>query len=99
MVNAQDFSDIGLSAWQVSDRVAKGDYECDGFSAGGRLVARIAEIADSQNHHPDVSLAYPGVVTVTTTSHDVEALTDRDLTLARAVDEASGEFMPRGGGE
>lgn len=99
MVNAQEFSDIGLSAWQVSGTSAEATYACDGFGAGGRFVARIAELADSMNHHPDVSLAYPGVVTVTTTSHDVEALTGRDLTLARAVDEASGEFISQGAGE
>lgn len=93
MVNAQDFSDLGLSAWQVSDTSARGRYECADFTAGGSFVARIAEIADSQDHHPDVALAYPGVVTVTTTSHDVEALTGRDLTLARAVDEASAAFV------
>jgi 4a-hydroxytetrahydrobiopterin dehydratase len=96
MVTEQEFSDLGLSAWQVSDTSAEGVYECAGFTAGGRFVARIAEIADAQNHHPDVSLAYPGVVRVTTTSHDVEALTGRDLTLARAVDEASAQFLGSG---
>lgn len=36
---------------------------------------------------------------MTTTSDDVEALTGRALTLARALDAASGEFMSENGGE
>lgn len=98
MVDTPDFSDIALTAWQVSGTEAVATYECDTFGAAGRFVARIAEIADAQNHHPEVALAYPGVVTVTTTSHDVGALTGRDLTLASAVEEASGEFMSRASG-
>ena len=91
MTTAEDFSKLGLTEWQVSGDTAEASYECGSFTAGGTLVARIAAIADSQNHHPDVSLGYPGVVKVTTSSHDVGALTDRDLTLAQAIHAAAAE--------
>jgi 4a-hydroxytetrahydrobiopterin dehydratase len=91
MTTADDFTQLGLTEWQVSGDTAEASYECGSFTAGGTLVARIAAIADSQNHHPDVSLGYPGVVKVTTSSHDVGALTDRDLTLARAIHDAAAE--------
>lgn len=80
-----DFSSLGLTEWQVDGAQAVGRYECESFTAAGALAAKIAAEADSQNHHPDLALAYPGVVTVTTSSHDVGALTGRDLNLARAV--------------
>jgi 4a-hydroxytetrahydrobiopterin dehydratase len=91
MTTADDFTQLGLTEWQVSGDTAEASYECGSFTAGGTLVARIAAIADSQNHHPDVSLGYPGVVKVTTSSHDVGALTDRDLALARAIHDAAAE--------
>ena len=91
MTTADDFTQLGLTEWQVSGDTAEASYECGSFTAGGTLVARIAAIADSQNHHPDVSLGYPGVVKVTTSSHDVGALTDRDLPLARAIHDAAAE--------
>ena len=89
MVTAQDFDALGLTEWEVADERAVGTYACESFSAAGDLAAQIARTADRQNHHPDLSLAYPGVVTVTTTSHDVGALTGRDLTLARAIHDLS----------
>ena len=89
MTSADDFNQLGPTEWQVSGDSAEASYECGSFTAGGALVARIAEIADSQNHHPDVSLGYPGVVKVTTSSHDAGGLTDRDVTLARAIHDAA----------
>lgn len=89
MVTETDFRDLGLTEWEIAGDTATASYECASFAAGGRLVSRIAEIADAQEHHPDVSLAYPGVVRVSTSSHDVGALTGRDLTLARAIHEAA----------
>ena len=62
MTTADDFTQLGLTEWQVSGDTAEASYECGSFTAGGALVARIAAIADGQNHHPDLSLGYPGVV-------------------------------------
>ena len=59
-------------------------YDTGGFSAGAAFVQRIAELADAADHHPDVDLRYPHV-TVTLVSHDVGALTQRDVRLARRI--------------
>ena len=88
MVSKEDFDDKRLYTWHVEGETASNDYECLSFTAAGELVQRIAAIADDQNHHPDLAVRYPGVVTVTTTSHDKGELTQRDLDLALAIDEA-----------
>lgn len=80
--------DGGLEDWrplfgQLAARFATGD-----FATGARLVAKVAEVADGQDHHPDVDLRY-GFVEVRTWSHDVGGVTRRDLRLARAVSEAA----------
>ncbi|RLV48496.1 4a-hydroxytetrahydrobiopterin dehydratase [Nocardioides mangrovicus] len=88
MVSKADFDDKRLYTWHVENDKASVEYECTSFTAAGELVQRIAAIADDQDHHPDLAVRYPGVVTVTTTSHDQGELTQRDLDLALAVDEA-----------
>ena len=76
----------GLDDWrQLTDglhtRFATGD-----FVTGVRLVDAICDAAEKANHHPDVDLRYPHV-DVTLTSHDVGALTERDLGMARTISE------------
>ncbi|WP_182111602.1 MULTISPECIES: VOC family protein [unclassified Actinotalea] len=54
------------------------------FVRGAELVQRLAAVAEELGHHPDVVLRYPSVA-VSTWSHDVGALTDRDVRLAHAI--------------
>lgn len=53
---------------------------------GTRLLRAIAEAADEQDHHPDLDLRY-GHLDVRLTSHDVRAVTLRDVRLARTISE------------
>ncbi|SEF01144.1 VOC family protein [Ruania alba] len=76
----------GLEDWRVIQTSLYTSYATGSFAVGARLVGRIAQIADELNHHPDVTLRYPTVL-VTTTSHDVGGLTERDITLARRISE------------
>lgn len=57
----------------------------ESFSTGALFVARLAELADAQGHDPDVLLTNNKVV-ITLFSHDVQDVTERDITFARAVD-------------
>jgi 4a-hydroxytetrahydrobiopterin dehydratase len=75
-----------LEGWRkVLDRLIV-RYETGDFNTGAALVTKIAEVADAANHHPDVDLRYPHV-TVSLRSHDVNAITPRDIRLARAITE------------
>ena len=65
-------------------------FETGDFNTGAALVTRIAEVADEANHHPDVDLRYPHL-TVTLKSHDVDAITQRDIRLARRISELAAE--------
>lgn len=77
--------DAGLVGWQglvdgIHARFLTGD-----FATGLRLVEGIGAAADEADHHPDVSLTYPHV-DVRLISHDVAAVTERDLRLASRID-------------
>lgn len=54
------------------------------FAAALALVDRIGALAEGQQHHPDIDLRW-GRVHVATSSHDVGGLSDRDVTLGRAI--------------
>lgn len=73
-----------LSGWRkVLDRLVV-RFETGDFNTGAALVTKIAEVADEANHHPDVDLRYPHL-TVSLKSHDVNAITARDIRLARRI--------------
>lgn len=60
------------------------------FATGAAFVARITEIAEELNHHPDLVLRYP-YVEIRSTSHDTGGVTDRDITLTSRITEAAAE--------
>lgn len=80
----QFFETEGLEDWRVLFTGALAHFRTGSFSAGVSLAAAIAELADAANHHPDLDVRYGGV-TVRLISHDVHALTDRDVALARRI--------------
>ena len=54
------------------------------FTAGLAIVDAIGAAAEAMDHHPDLDLRYTHV-DIRLTSHDVGAVTGRDLRLARAI--------------
>ena len=87
-LTGQQILDAGLESWRkVLDRLVV-RFATGNFNAGTALVGEIARLADAANHHPDVELRYPHV-TVSLKSHDVNAITQRDLRLARQISEAA----------
>ena len=89
-LRGQQIHDEGLEGWRkVLDRLVA-RFETGDFNTGTALVTQIAEVADEANHHPDVDLRYPHV-TVTLRSHDVEAITARDVRLARRISELAAQ--------
>jgi 4a-hydroxytetrahydrobiopterin dehydratase len=80
----------GTSGWQAASD-ARAVFRTGSFDVGAALVARIAELADAANHHPDIDLRY-GSVTVRLTSHDVGGLSQRDAALARDISAAAREL-------
>ncbi|MEX2008382.1 MAG: 4a-hydroxytetrahydrobiopterin dehydratase [Candidatus Spechtbacterales bacterium] len=55
------------------------------FNEGLELVNRIGDIAERENHHPDVLLTYPAV-TITLSTHAIGGLSENDFILAAKID-------------
>ena len=50
------------------------------------FVDRLADLAESENHHPDIAISYRRV-TIRWTTHSAGGITDRDRELAARTDE------------
>ena len=50
------------------------------------FVNRVAEAANSANHHPDIHLEAYKTVRIVLTTHVADGLTDADVDLARRID-------------
>jgi 4a-hydroxytetrahydrobiopterin dehydratase len=81
----------GLEDWRVVLRTAEAHFAAPSFPAAGRLVAAIAHAAEAADHHPDVSLTYPGRVRVTLTTHAVDGLSTHDVELARRISQLAAD--------
>jgi 4a-hydroxytetrahydrobiopterin dehydratase len=55
------------------------------FAAAMVFVNRVADLAESRNHHPDIAISW-NKVTLTLSTHDAGGLTQLDLDLAAAID-------------
>ena len=80
-----------LPDWRRLFDTLRTRYRTGDFATGLRLVARIGELAEAANHHPDVDLRYP-TVAIVLWSHDAGGVTSRDIDLARRISQAAAEL-------
>lgn len=83
-LTTQDILDAGLDDWRKLTTHLHARFLTGDFVTGLRFVTAVTEAAEAANHHPDVTLTYPWV-DLRLISHDVDALTSRDVDLAREI--------------
>jgi len=69
----------------------RGSYETGDFATAAAIVAKVSDLAEAMNHHPDIRLSY-GKVEFELTSHDAGGVTERDLDLATRIQAVADEF-------
>ena len=75
-----------LTEWYLSRHALRRDYQFKGFMQAMSFVNRVAEVAETANHHPDIDIRY-NKVTLVLTSHDEGGVTNRDLKMAKKISE------------
>jgi 4a-hydroxytetrahydrobiopterin dehydratase len=71
--------------WSEVDGALQREFRFDGFRAAVDFVNRVAELAEAENHHPDIAISYKDV-TVRWWTHTAGGITDRDRELAGRTD-------------
>jgi len=71
--------------WSETGGALERTFELPSFAEAIAFVNRIAELADAENHHPDIQISYRKV-TLRWTTHSAGGITDRDYALAERSD-------------
>lgn len=85
----------GLDHWEVEDGWLKREFQTDGWRTTMLAVNAIAFLAEAANHHPDLEVHWPSVV-VRLQTHSAGGITDKDLELARQIEQLV-TWQPGGG--
>ena len=68
--------------WSEADGALERTFELEDFKTALGFVNRVGELAESENHHPDITIQY-NRVTLRWWTHTAGGITDRDVELAR----------------
>jgi 4a-hydroxytetrahydrobiopterin dehydratase len=73
--------------WQVGgEHHLERKFKFKDFREALAFTNRVGELAEQQNHHPDIYLAW-GEVKVTLWTHKIDGLTESDFVMAAKVDQ------------
>ncbi len=72
-------------------------YEFEDFRQALEFTNRVGELAEEQNHHPDLYLTW-GKVKITVWTHKIDGLTESDFVFAAKADQRLGAEEAEGAG-
>ena len=84
-----------LSGWYLThegQRIRK-DWKVKNFMAGMRFFNQVAEIAEDDNHHPDLHIEGYRNVSIALWTHAIGGLSENDFILAAKIDETPIELQ------
>lgn len=76
----------GIPLWSVQNGALHRAFAFPDFVVALAFVNRVAEAAESANHHPDIDIRY-NKVNLALSSHDAGGITARDFGLAARIDQ------------
>ena len=79
-----------IPEWENDKKKIERTFEFDDFTEAIDFVNNVAEIAEEQDHHPDIDIRY-NKVKLSVYTHNKNGLTDLDFQLAERIDTLSEE--------
>ena len=79
----------GLPGWSGDVTGIERAVKAPSFLDGIRLVDAVADAAEAADHHPDIDIRWR-TVTFRLATHSAGGVTEKDLALARRIDELAG---------
>lgn len=74
-----------LDGWHRSDGALRRSIKFASFLEGIDAVRRVAEHAESEDHHPDIDIRWR-TVTFALVTHSAGGITEKDVAMARDID-------------
>jgi 4a-hydroxytetrahydrobiopterin dehydratase len=74
-----------LPGWTRENDTITKTFRFATFPDGIACIARVADVAEAQQHHPDIDIRYTAV-TFTLSTHDSGGITGKDFELAAAIE-------------
>lgn len=78
-----------IPGWSQNGKAIERRFEFPDFVKAMEFVNKIATAAEEANHHPDITISY-NKVTFSLISHDSGGITQRDLKMAKRINEIAG---------
>lgn len=79
-----------LDGWQLGNLESKleKNYKFKNFLEALAFVNRLADVAETEGHHPDITFGW-GYAMIALTTHDAGGLTRNDFIVAAKIDEVA----------
>ena len=77
---------VSYETWKLEEGKLLSEIEFPTFSDAMVFVNRVAEVAEEENHHPDIFISY-NKVHLALYTHDVGGITDKDTQMLKRVEE------------
>lgn len=74
-----------LAGWAKKDLTIEKEYVFKNFKNAISFVNQVAQLAEQEDHHPDIGVYYNKVI-LTLWTHTVKGLTENDFILAAKID-------------
>jgi len=74
-----------LPRWTLQDEKLYQKFRFDDFVGAFGFMSQVAMLAEKMDHHPEWSNVY-NTVEISLTTHDAQGISQRDITLAQAID-------------
>ncbi|MGE3315266.1 MAG: 4a-hydroxytetrahydrobiopterin dehydratase [Planctomycetaceae bacterium] len=86
-----------LRGWKLTDggKAIRREWTVKDFAEGMQFLNRVAEIAEEEDHHPDLCLENYRDVAIVLSTHAIRGLSDNDFIMAAKIDELPVELWRR----
>lgn len=74
------------SNWELNEKNIKREFTFKDFKEAVEFVNKVAEIAESEGHHPDINLHSYKKVDIDLSTHAINGLSGNDFILAAKID-------------
>jgi 4a-hydroxytetrahydrobiopterin dehydratase len=77
-----------LPGWELGDKEIVKQFTFKTFRDAIAFINKVADAAEAANHHPELTNVYARV-RVALSTHDAGGVTEKDISLARAIEAAA----------